>query len=145
MGRREPRLGLHWTVRSTVQVSATELRIYYFAEGTAGRFLCVAVSQTAGASWTKPALGLFEFNGSSANNIIAAGAPYGFLGSPDISAGTVFIDENPKTLESERFKMVMNWKKWLCTTTEVVMNIFVRAFLSIEGSFLFLKIDHIGR
>ena len=42
-------------------------------------------------------------------------------------------------------KMVMNWKKWLCTTTEVVMNIFVRAFLSIEGSFLFLKIDHLGR
>lgn len=95
---------------STVQVSATELRIYYFAEGTAGRFLCVAVSRTSGASWTKPALGLFEFNGSSANNIIAAGAPYGFLGSPDISAGTVFIDENPATPQSERFKMVMNWK-----------------------------------
>eukprot|EP01049_Picozoa_sp_SAG25_P003323 SAG25_NODE_190_length_12277_cov_10.004927_13_plen_660_part_00 len=94
----------------TVQVSPTELRIYYFGEGSGVRTLCVAVSLDAGATWSKPSLGLVRFEGSTANNIIAAGAPLGFLGSADIAAGTVFIDENPRVLPHERFKMVLHWK-----------------------------------
>ena len=95
---------------STVQVSPVELRIYYFGEGSGVRCLCVAVSHDSGKTWIKPSLGLVAINGNTKNNIIAAGSPLGFLGSPDIAAGTVFIDENPAALPHEKFKMVMHWK-----------------------------------
>ena len=94
----------------TVQVSATELRIYYFGEGAGVRCLCVAVSRDAGLTWAKPSLGLVAINGSKDNNIVAAGSPLGFLGSADIAAGTVFIDRNPDVLPHELYKMVMHWK-----------------------------------
>ena len=35
---------------------------------------------------------------SQANNVLAAGSPLGFLGSPDIAAGMVFLDDNPDAL-----------------------------------------------
>ena len=51
---------------SVVQLSETELRIYYLVDGqSAGLANCVAVS-TDGATWTKPSLGLIEW-GARAN------------------------------------------------------------------------------
>lgn len=54
-----------------LQISPTEVRLYYDTFGPAGRWLCVAVSHDGGVSFTKPTLGLIPFNGSTANNIIA--------------------------------------------------------------------------
>ena len=51
---------------SVVQLSETELRIYYLVDGqSAGLANCVAVSDD-GATWTKPSLGLVEW-GARAN------------------------------------------------------------------------------
>ena len=52
---------------SVVQVSVNEVRIYYDTFGVFGRFLCVAVSTDAGLTFSKPSLGLVEFNGSTAS------------------------------------------------------------------------------
>ena len=63
-------------------------------------FLCYAESKD-GVHWTKPSLGLIEFNGSKDNNIIFGGGH-----SLEAGPGTVFLDTNPKTPPSERFKAV---------------------------------------
>ena len=95
---------------SAVQVSPTELRIYYDTFGEYGRFLCVAVSLDAGKTWQKPELGLVEFDGSTANNIIAGRQENSSSVQESIEPGTVFIDDNPATPQSERWKMVMTWR-----------------------------------
>ncbi|MEW6752064.1 MAG: hypothetical protein AB1505_13955 [Candidatus Latescibacterota bacterium] len=59
--------------------------------------LCHAVSDD-GIHFTKPRLGLFEYQGSRANNIVFAGAGHGY------HAGTVFVD--PSAPPEERFKLV---------------------------------------
>ena len=38
-----------------------------------GRFLCVAVSTDGGKTFIKPKLGLVDFSGSKANNIVLVG------------------------------------------------------------------------
>ncbi len=63
-------------------------------------FLCYAESGD-GVNWTKPSLGLIEFNGSKDNNIIFGGGH-----SLEAGPGTVFLDTNPATPEAERFKAV---------------------------------------
>lgn len=95
---------------SVVQVSDTELRIYYDTFGQFGRFLCVAVSKDAGNTWTKPSLGLVEFDGSTANNIIAGKQLNSSSLEESIEPGTVFIDQNPRCPASEKYKMVMTWR-----------------------------------
>jgi hypothetical protein len=89
-------------------VNETDWRIYYDAFGPAGRFTCVAVS-TDGTTYTKPGLGLVMFENSTDNNII------GVVGTgPTVKPtplghsqwGAVFIDRNPTTPLSERFKIV---------------------------------------
>lgn len=95
---------------SAVQVSATELRIYYDTFGQFGRFLCVAVSQDGGRTWDKPSLGLIEFDGSTANNIVA-GKPINSTSMEEsIEPGTVFLDSNPDCPAAEKWKMVITWK-----------------------------------
>jgi len=92
---------------SIVQVSEDDLRIYYDAFGPHGRFLCVATSSDRGHTWKKPELNIVPFNGSTANNIV--------LGSQTdsdgetIEPGVVFLDSNPDSLPSQRFKAVMRW------------------------------------
>jgi len=98
-----------WAVfgyNSVVAVSSTDLRIYYDCiEGTgvppglvsgnamSDRRVCLAKS-TDGLTWTKPSLGVFNRNGSTANNIVV-----------ENSGVSVFIDGNPTAPASERFKM----------------------------------------
>ncbi len=66
--------------------------------------LCYAES-TDGVNWKKPELGLFEFNGSKANNIIFSSAqcPY-----KNFHGDSVFLD--PNASPEERFKVIF-WSK----------------------------------
>ncbi|NNE90691.1 MAG: hypothetical protein HKN23_03510 [Verrucomicrobiales bacterium] len=69
------------------------------------RFLCYAESDD-GIKWTKPKLGLFEYDGSKDNNIvIAVGGDFGGL-NPDGAHAAVFLDENPNCPPEARFKML---------------------------------------
>lgn len=60
---------------------------------------CLAISSD-GIHWTKPELGLFEHDGSSANNIVLANA------APITHNFCPMIDTNPGVAASERFKAV---------------------------------------
>ena len=72
--------------------------VKYFPEGardTHREVTCYAESRD-GIHWAKPALGLFEFNGSKANNIVWDG-----LGTHDF---TPFKDANPSASASSKYK-----------------------------------------
>lgn len=93
---------------SSVVQAGSQVMLYYGCSGpanTTANFLCVAVSSD-GVSFDKPALGLFAYNGSTANNIVWA-TPYG----PGGHAGTgwsnsVLYDGAPGVAEDERFKLL---------------------------------------
>ena len=56
-------------------------------------------------TFTKPVLGLVEFAGSKANNIVIA------MGGNDVNGGNVFVDDNPRMPASERYKFVSTTKQ----------------------------------
>ena len=58
---------------------------------------CLAVSSDGGRQWERPALNERDFEGSTANNLIAHGIK---------GATGVFIDENPECPPSQRFKAI---------------------------------------
>ncbi len=62
---------------------------------------CVAFSED-GVNWERPILNLFEFEGSTENNILSSNE------SVNHRAMFVFYDENPACPENERWKMVSN-------------------------------------
>lgn len=68
-------------------------------------FCCYAESDD-GVRWRKPELGLHEFNGSKANNIVIAS---GKIGGLDVDAGhpAVFRDENPNAPADARYKAIL--------------------------------------
>jgi hypothetical protein len=101
-----------WAVfgyNSVMQVGPGEYRLYYDCiEGTgvppggdrlvgdgaiSHRRICLATSSD-GLVWTKPILGVFNLNGSTANNILI-----------ENSGVSVFIDTNPTAPPSEKWKM----------------------------------------
>ncbi len=51
-----------------------------------------------GIQWLKPNLGLYEFNGSTENNIC--------VNNPNIHGGSVFRDGNPSAPEDQRYKII---------------------------------------
>lgn len=70
--------------------------------------LCYAESHD-GIHWTKPKLGLFEFNGSKQNNIVLS---YGFLGKVQVKNlvpdhVNVFKDTRPDCSADQRYKAVV--------------------------------------
>ena len=85
------------------------LRMYYMATkltssdgkkiGGGVVYACVAESRD-GRHWTRPDLGLFEFEGSRHNNIIWA--------APKLDNFTPFLDGNPACPPDERFKATTN-------------------------------------
>ena len=100
---------LIFSYNSVLKVGVADYRIYYDAFGSqkdvGNRFFCVATS-TDGIVYTKPNLGQVSFENSTENNIIGA---VGLGPGPELTAvpaGTVFLDENPHTPASEKFKMV---------------------------------------
>lgn len=68
-------------------------------------FCCYAESED-GIHWRKPELGLHEFNGSKANNIVLA---YGKLGGANIDPGhpSVFKDENSAAPADAKYKAIV--------------------------------------
>ena len=68
-------------------------------------FLCMAES-VDGVNWVKPELGLFEFNGSTANNIVMTPESLSEIGG-DPAHTAVFLDTNPSCPEHERIKVVI--------------------------------------
>ena len=104
--------------RTVFQDSDGRIRMYYGAWHYVmggGRinyphpyFVCYAESSD-GKRWTKPALGLVEFEGTRDNNIVLA--PDSFPGI-DISAGdtAVFPDTNPDCQEGAEYKAIVPGK-----------------------------------
>lgn len=73
--------------------------------GTHPLFCCYAESDD-GIQWRKPELGLVEFNGSKANNIVLA---TGKLGPLNIDPGhpAIFKDDNPAAEADARYKAIV--------------------------------------
>lgn len=71
---------------------------------------CCYAESTDGVRWTKPALGLVEFNGSKDNNIVVASGPVDGL---DVDAGhpAVCKDENPAAPAESRYKALFRSPK----------------------------------
>lgn len=72
---------------------------------TKNRFLCYAESAD-GKTWTKPNVGLFDYEGSKENNIVIQNeGPWGEA-RPDGAHTAVFLDENPDCPADEKFKAI---------------------------------------
>lgn len=88
---------------STVIQDGDRYLLYYRGLPEAGgdntnrEVTCVALSED-GRSWTRPELGLFEVDGSSANNVVLAGE------APASHNFTPFLDARPGVDPTERFK-----------------------------------------
>ena len=80
---------------SVVMFNTTDYRIYYFSKGAGGYRSHVALAPTPVGPWRKPALGIFEINGSSANNVVSMGIVV-----------SVFLDNRPGVPANERVKAV---------------------------------------
>ncbi|MEY4938361.1 MAG: hypothetical protein RIQ93_96 [Verrucomicrobiota bacterium] len=72
----------------------------------ANPLLCCYAESNDGIHWRKPQLGLHEFNGSKANNIVMV---TGKVGQIDADAGhpAVFKDENPNASPDARYKAIL--------------------------------------
>lgn len=90
-----------WSAYFTVLADGDTFRMYYRGQpmtGTAEEVTCYAESKD-GIHWTKPALGLFEHEGSTQNNIVWKGAPPGTTHN-----FTPFVDTRPGVPADERYK-----------------------------------------
>ncbi len=100
--------GVHNSYGCTVRVGDT-IRLYYRASterlilsdnapnrGGGTNVICVAESRD-GIHFTKPNLGIYEYNGSTYNNIV-------FMRDKEIDNFSVFYDTNPVCPEDKRFK-----------------------------------------
>ena len=76
---------------------------------SAVRNLCYAESDD-GIHWRKPELGLFEFGGSKANNIVVPSGEFKGV-NVRVEASAVFRDENPKAAPEARYKTLLNGPK----------------------------------
>ena len=87
----------------SVLKDGNEYRMYYRGGGDLVReYTCVATSRE-GIHWSRPTLGLFEFEGSKDNNIIWTGPKKAYCESHNFSP---FIDDNPICPPSQRYKAV---------------------------------------
>jgi hypothetical protein len=85
----------------TVLRDGDEFRMYYRGGGeTTQEVTCLAVSRD-GIDWTRPELGLFEFQGSTRNNIIYRGQRKAYWESHNF---TPFVDTNPAATPQARYK-----------------------------------------
>lgn len=77
----------------TIFQDGSLIRLYY--RGGQEDITCYAESQD-GIYFTKPSLGLYEFNGSTQNNIVYRG--------PESTNFTPFLDQNPAAKPAEKYK-----------------------------------------
>lgn len=88
----------------TVFRDGGKYRMWYGTQcgkGINDQLLCYAESEE-GLSWTRPELGLFEFNGSDRNNICRRG--------PGVRTGCTLID--PSAPPAERYKRIGHCPQW---------------------------------
>ena len=98
----------------------TKYRMYYKAwhlDTSGGRLktnahplYCCYAESTDGVHWIKPNLGLVEFNGSKANNIVMASQTIGDVTSDPVHPA-VFYDDNPKCPPNARYKAIIRSAK----------------------------------
>ncbi len=87
----------------TVLHDGERFRMYYRGGGDLVReYTCLAFSDD-GVHWTRPSLGLIEFDGSKDNNIIWTGEKKAYWESHNFSP---FLDPNPAATPDQRFKAV---------------------------------------
>ncbi len=87
----------------TVMEDAGLYRLYYRGGGeTSQEVTAMAISQD-GVVWTRPNLGLYDFNGSRQNNIIYRGRRKAYWESHNF---TPFKDRNPDTPPAQKYKAV---------------------------------------
>jgi hypothetical protein len=87
----------------TIIKDGSQYRLYYSAGGEVDReYTCVAFSSDA-IHWTRPDLGLFDFEGSKHNNIVWTGEANAYCESHNFSP---FVDANPECKPDERYKAV---------------------------------------
>ncbi len=87
----------------TIMKDQDRFVMYYRGGGELSReYTCLAESRD-GITWTRPTLGLFEFNGSKDNNIIWTGEKKAYWESHNFSP---FKDTNAAAPPSERYKAV---------------------------------------
>jgi hypothetical protein len=97
---------------ATVLNDGQKFRLYYRGlpqaggDGTDLEVTCCAESDD-GIQWTKPNLGIFQFEGSTDNNIVLKGE------TPASHNFSPFVDTNPATPPSERFKALGGTSKGL--------------------------------
>ncbi len=73
--------------------------------GTHPLYCCYAESDD-GINWRKPDLGLHEFRGSRANNIVITSEHVGNV-NPDAGHPAIFMDENPAAPPEARYKAIL--------------------------------------
>ncbi len=84
-------------------------RMYYTSTlGAKIKFVCYAESDDA-LQWTRPNLGIVEFNGSKDNNIIFDIEMFEKLDFTNFDNFSVFYDENPLCPKEEKYKMTALW------------------------------------
>jgi len=83
---------------AVVVVAADDVRLYYrgWPDLNKPAVTCCAVSRDGGRTFTRPDLGLYEFDGSKHNNIVYMG--------PGTHNFTPFLDANPDAPQDQRFK-----------------------------------------
>ena len=106
----------------TIMKDQDRVRMYYRGGGDLSReYTCLAESQD-GIDWTRPSLGLFEFNGSRDNNIVWTGQKKAYWESHNFSP---FIDTNPDTPSSQRYKAVTLGRRVIDGDRQKVLLAFV--------------------
>lgn len=76
----------------------------------ANPLLCCYAESDDGIHWRKPELGLHEFNGSKANNIVMVSGEVGPVNA-DAGHPAVFKDENPQAKPDARYKAILRSAK----------------------------------
>lgn len=101
---------------ATVLKTADKFRIYYRGlpkaggDGSSHEVTCYAESQD-GVRWSKPDLGIYEINGSKANNVVLKGE------TPASHNFSPFFDSNPAVAPEHRFKALGGTAKGLIAFT----------------------------
>ena len=106
----------------TIMKDQDRFTMYYRGGGELSHeYTCLAQSQD-GVTWTRPSLGLFEFNGSKDNNIIWTGQKKAYWESHNFSP---FKDTNPAASSSQRYKAVTLGRQPIDGDTQKVLLAFV--------------------
>lgn len=87
---------------SVVMLDDGRYRMWYRANFNAPPFYTAYAESTDGIHWTKPSLGLVEYQGSTDNNIVWSGNHSVEGAGPTVLC--VFKDPNPHVPDSERYK-----------------------------------------